>query len=174
MRGGKSYKKGKKADQDGDDAEEKIIYLDKEPDQMVGRLMRLLGDLNTQVYCEDGIVRVCKICRAIKKKVRFKVGDVVLISLRDCEVANVDLKKGVRGSRGDILDRYHPAQYQQLLSEGISHVIFAAMETVDGVVTELNAGNKVDLKAIKKENDLFADDDSVSSAEMDDAAIDDI
>lgn len=174
LRGGKAFKKGKKADHDEDEIE-KIVYIDRQPDQMVGRLTRLLGDLNTQVYCQDNKLRVCKICRSIKKKVRFKVGDVVLISLRDCEVSQADLDKGIRSDRGDVLAKYHPEQYAQLKSEGIPHTLFAQMETVDGIVTDLGAGKAVDVSKIKKEEDLFANDsDSESEGELEDADIDKI
>jgi initiation factor 1A len=167
QRGGKAYKKGKKADHDDSDEEGNIVYIDKQPDQMVGRILRLLGDLNTQVYCEDGKLRICKICRAIKKKCRFKVGDVVLVSLRDCEVPKADAAKGVRGSRGDVLAKYHTAQYDQLKKDGIPDAIFTKLEGSDAV-----SGDTVDASKIVKEEELFGDDSE--SEELDDDAIDNI
>ena len=168
MRGGKSFKKGKKKDQDEED-EDTVVYIDIQSDQFVGRLIRLLGDLNTQVYCQDGKLRVCKICRAQKKKTRFKIGDVVLLSLRDCEVSNGDLEKGIRGSRGDIIGKFHPAQYPQLVASGINHSVFSQMVTLDGIVAALDAGQTVDLNKIKKEEDLFVDGKEESSDDSDDS-----
>jgi initiation factor 1A len=84
IRGGKSYKKSKGKTKFGED--EEVAYLEIAKDQMVGRILKLLGNLNATVYCQDNKQRICKICRSIKKSVRFDMGDVVLISLRDCEV----------------------------------------------------------------------------------------
>jgi initiation factor 1A len=174
LRGGKNFKKGKKSAQ-AEENEENIQYIEKEPDQMVGRLVKLLGNMATQVLCEDNVLRICKIASSLKRKVRFAVGDVVLVSLRDFEVPAPLLKEGVRGSRGDICGKYNPLQYQRLRDAGINHAIFAQMETVDGIVTSIDVGEKADTSKVEKKEDLFADDSSSeSSGDMDDAAIDDI
>lgn len=77
IRGGKSYKKSKGKTKFDDD--DQVAYLEIAKDQMVGRILKLLGNLNATVYCQDNKQRLCKICRSIKKSVRFDVGDVVLI-----------------------------------------------------------------------------------------------
>jgi initiation factor 1A len=173
QRGGKAYKKGKKADQDDSEDEGNIVMIDVQPDQMVGRILRLLGDLNTQVYCQDGVLRVCKICRSIKKKVKFKVGDVVLISLRDCEVPKADLEKGKRGSRGDVLARFHSAQFDKLKQAGIPDALFTKLEGSDEMAGA-GAGDQVRPENIRREEELFGADSDSDSEEMDDDAIDNI
>ena len=112
IRGGKGYKSGKGKSKLGEN--EIVEFIEIQPDQMVGRLVKLLGDLNAMIYCQDNKQRICKICRSVKKSVRFELGDIVLISLRDCEVPKSELANGVRGSRGDILDKFHPYQYSEL------------------------------------------------------------
>jgi len=112
IRGGKGYKSGKGKSKLGES--EEVEFIEVQPDQMVGRLVRLLGDLNAMIYCQDNKQRICKICRSVKKTVRFEVGDIVLVSLRDCEVPKSDLAKGVRGDRGDILDKFHSYQFSEL------------------------------------------------------------
>jgi len=112
IRGGKGYKSGKEKSKLGEN--EIIEFIEIQPDQMVGRLVKLLGDLNAMIYCQDNKQRICKICRSVKKSVRFELGDIVLVSLRDCEVPKSELANGVRGSRGDILDKFHPYQFSEL------------------------------------------------------------
>ena len=157
MRGGKAYKKTK----GGGDPDE-IIDLTKESDQMVGRIMRLLGDLNTSVFCQDNKTRICKISMGIKKKIRFFIGDVVLISLRDCLVSKADLDAGKRSDRGDILGKYHQAQYNQLKAEGITPYLFAQTETIAKMSEKFDAGDERGALAIGEAStgdDLFETED---------------
>ena len=88
---------------------------------------------------------------------RFSVGDVVLISLRDCEVPKADLEKGVRGNRGDILDRFHPKQYAELKESGVNHSIFAQMESITAIASKLESGDIAGAQAIADtaEEDIF-------------------
>lgn len=154
IRGGKAYKKSKGKSKLEDDA---VVYLDKGSDQMVGRIVRLLGNLNAQVYCEDNKQRICKISRGIKKHVRFEAGDVVLISTRDCEVPKADLEKGLHSDRGDILDRYHPQQYDQLKEEGISSAMFVTLTKVSEIASLLAKGDIAGAEAVAAgaDDDLF-------------------
>ena len=148
LRGGKAYKKGKgKADDDEND-----VFIDKQSDQMIGRLVRLLGNRNTSVYCEDKVTRQCRISTGCKKSARFDVGDVVLLSLRDCDVSAAELAKGVRGDRGDILAKYNPLQFTQLKKAGVNAQIFSAIDTVNAMASAAAAGGKEeDIDAIANE-----------------------
>jgi initiation factor 1A len=171
IRGGKGYKSGKDKKKHGES--ENIEFITKGPDQMVGRLVRLLGDLNAMIYCQDNKQRVCKICRSVKKSVRFEVGDVVLISLRDCEVPNEQLIAGVRGSRGDILARYHPYQYSELKNEGLNPYIFGNIETVSEISKLIGEGKEADAEkfaqaAAQAEDDDIFDRDAEEEEEDDD------
>jgi initiation factor 1A len=155
IRGGKSYKKSKGKTKFGEDQD--VAYLEIGEGQMVGRIVKLLGNLNATVYCQDNKQRICKICRSIKKSVKFEVGDVVLISLRDCEVSTAELQSGVRGDKGDILDRFHPKQYKELLDTGINSAMFLTLDTVAEIVTKLNNGDESGVKKLVEnaEEDIF-------------------
>jgi translation initiation factor IF-1 len=155
IRGGKSYKKSKGKTKFGEDDE--VAYPEIASDQMVGRILRLLGNLNATIYCQDNKQRVCKICRSIKKSVRFEVGDIVLISLRDCEVSNDELAKGIRGSRGDILDKFHPKQFKQLKDDGINAAMFLTLDSVNEIATKYEKGDEKGALAIAEnaEEDIF-------------------
>lgn len=146
LRGGKSYKKSKGKTKLNDD--EKVVYLEIAEDQMVGRILTLPGNMNATVYCQDNKKRLCRICRAIKKSVRFEIGDIVLISLRDFEVSTADFDKGVRGSKGDILDKFHPAQFKELKAKGITPSMFLTIDTVKEVANMMESGNEAGAMAL--------------------------
>jgi initiation factor 1A len=159
IRGGKGYKSGKGKTKLGDD---NVVYLERQPDQMVGRITRVLGDLNTSVYCQDNKQRICKICRSIKKTVRFEVGDIVLISLRDCEVSAAELAEGKRGDKGDILNKYHPYQYTELKNEGIHPHFFTDIKILTEMSNLIKDGKeqaaiKLGEKATQEEEDDIFD-----------------
>lgn len=156
LRGGKAYKKSKGKSKAGDE-DAKIVFIDKEEDQFIGRITRLLGNLNVQVYCDDKKQRICKIRTGIKKKMRFEVGDIVLVSLRDCEVSVGDLDKGIHSDRGDILAKYHPQQFASLKEEGVNPLIFAHLDTIHTVTSLIEDGKEAAADAVMKEavDDFF-------------------
>lgn len=159
IRGGKGYKSGKGKSKLGEC--EDVEFIERQADQMVGRILRKLGDLNMTVYCQDKKQRICKICRSIKKSVRFDVGDTVLISLRDCDMPKSELAEGKRSDRGDILARYHPYQFSELKKEGINPQLFMNMETLAEMSKLIEQGknseaDKFAEKAVEDaENDIF-------------------
>jgi len=155
IRGGKSYKKSKGKTKFDDD--DQVAYLEIAKDQMVGRILKLLGNLNATVYCQDNKQRLCKICRSIKKSVRFDVGDVVLISIRDCEVSTAELAKGVRGDKGDILDRFHPKQFKELKEAGVNPAIFLTLSSVNEMAVKVENGDLAGALALAEtaEEDIF-------------------
>lgn len=146
LRGGKAYKKSKGKSKLGEDGD--VVFIDKQSDQMVGRIVRLLGNRNTSVYCEDKKVRLCKISSGCKKSARFEVGDIVLLSLRDCDISAAELERGVRSDRGDILDKYSPLQYAQLKKEGINPHVFATIDTVIGIASKTESGDIAGAEAL--------------------------
>jgi initiation factor 1A len=156
LRGGKAYKKSKGKSKAYEELAN-IIFIEKEEDQYIGRIMKLLGNLNVQVYCEDKKQRVCKIRSGIKKKVRFETGDIVLISLRDCEISAADLNSGVRSDRGDIIAKYHPHQFASLKDEGVNPLIFANLDMINRVTTMINNGEHAAADAIMMDSvdDIF-------------------
>lgn len=88
LRGGKAFKKGKKAKPVGEGGESHVQRFEK-PDRSQGvdyaRVMRALGSRRMLCFCNDGAERVCKIRGALCKgprRQKIEVGDIVLVSYR--------------------------------------------------------------------------------------------
>lgn len=130
LRGGKAYKKSKGKSKQEDIREKDAEFIEKAEDQFVGRITKLLGNRHVNVYCEDKIDRNCRIRTGIKKKeTRFDIGDVVLISLRYCDMSAADLEKGLKPDLGDVLAKYGLQQYESLKEEGINPAVFAHLDS---------------------------------------------
>jgi translation initiation factor 1A len=120
--GGKNYKKGKHTD-------DEPVMFEKLPDQMYGRVIRLLGGCNAIVYCNDNRERLCHIRGSMRKKVWLATGDIVLISIRDMtrfgENVNVD--------RGDICAKYDPRLFAKLryTDKSINEKLFTVIEKTE-------------------------------------------
>jgi len=156
LRGGKAYKKSKgKSKAYGEDTD--IVFIEKELGQLVGRITKILGNLNVSVYCEDKIQRICKIRSGIKKKVRFETGDIILVSLRDCEVSASDLEKGIRSDRGDVIEKYNPRQYSSLKEEGVNPLLFVNLDKIQMVTDLIDNGQVSAAENLMKESedDIF-------------------
>jgi translation initiation factor 1A len=113
LNGGKKYKAGKHSD-------EKPELHEIGKDQMIGRIIKHLGDRNLTVFCNDGKERICHIRGAMtKKKCKLEIGDIILFSFRDED-------------RGDILAKYSREVYSQLKKEqGVNSKLFLAIESFD-------------------------------------------
>jgi len=115
VKGGKNYKKGKHSDS-------VPAYIERVAGQMVGRVVRILGNRNMLTYCNDKKMRICHICGKMKGRVFVGAGDVVLLSLRDF---------GEETDRGDIIGKYPPEHYSTLRKEdGINPNVFLKLETM--------------------------------------------
>ena len=116
-KGGKNYKKGKHHDATP-------IMLERTEGQMPARIVRLLGNRNMLVYCNDRKMRICRICGKMKGRVFVGVGDIVLTSLRDF---------GEGTDRGDIIGKYPAEQYSSLKKEeGVNPNLFLKVEGMKG------------------------------------------
>jgi len=113
LKGGKKYKAGKNTD-------EKPELHEIGHGQMVGRIIKNLGDRNLMVYCNDGKERICHIRGSMtKKKCKLEIGDIILFSFRDED-------------RGDILAKYVREVHSQLKKEeGINQQLFITIESFD-------------------------------------------
>jgi translation initiation factor 1A len=87
--GGKKGKRGKK--NPDADTERVLVFKDTLELQEYGQIERLLGNCRCEVKCIDGISRLGHIRGTMRKKVWIKVGDIVLISLREYEDAKCDI-----------------------------------------------------------------------------------
>lgn len=101
--GGKSYKK--KSNNDFQTRE--LVY--KEEGEVYGVVLRLLGCSNIQVYCLDSKKRTCHIRGKLKSRVWIRVGDVVLVSLRDF-TSEDDV--------ADVTHKYSPEEVKELRKYG--------------------------------------------------------
>ena len=131
QQGGKNYKKSKHST--GETA--KLQEADVSEGQLYGRILKVLGNRNFQVYGNDGRTRICKVCGAMTKRVWLAVGDLVIFSLRDFEVsAKVKGEDRLKqADRGDIIYKFD----QSLLGKakklaGINQNLFLQLETADG------------------------------------------
>jgi initiation factor 1A len=132
-KGGKNYKKSKHA------GDEPVVY-ECLPDQMYGRVIKILGNSNTLVYCNDNKERICHIRGNMRSKVWINVGDIVLISVRDFKEEST----GVRG-RGDICAKYDTRIIYKLRQRdsSINPLLFANMENGgDGAKKHDNPDNE--------------------------------
>lgn len=118
-KGGKNYKKGKHA------TEAPIVYECLEG-QMYARVIKVLGNCNMLVYCNDGRERICHIRGNMRKKVWMGTGDMVLISVRDFG----NEKAGELG-KGDICAKYDPSVISRLRQRdpSINPKLFLNIET---------------------------------------------
>lgn len=165
-KGGKGYKKGK-----GDEVA--LEFIDIQEGQYMARAIRLLGSRNVLCYCDDNVLRICHICRNMKKyRVWVETGDVVLISLR--HFSDVDTKTI---KRGDIIAKYAPEQLRLLKKEGkVNERLFMKLED-RGVMIDAVGEDMTDETMIvdAKEDDLFdyddEDDEASGSEEKDEPTI---
>lgn len=141
FKGGKHYKK--KAKTDGDSAA--ALMIERQADQQVARVTKVLGNRNMQCYCNDNKVRICRVRGKLRNRVYIEQGDVVLISLRtladgsDSEEATAaaeakpDRDNASKPDRGDILAKYPLETHSKLKKEdGVNPKIFMQIEAMEG------------------------------------------
>jgi len=143
LKGGKNYKKMKHSQG------AKPELHDIGEGQMIGKVMRLLGDRQAQVYCNDNVERICKIRGKLRKKVWIATGDIVLLSLR---ILNMTLREEEEDSddtiaeaapatsscsKGDILAKYDPDVYSKLKKlDGVNKKLFGGTYDVASAADE--------------------------------------
>jgi translation initiation factor IF-1 len=99
--GGKRYKKGKKGG--GEQINIKMIEIDSADGQMIGRVLRVLGNRRFLVHGNDNIVRNCRLCGSLRKSDWVSVGSIVLFAKRDLNAA--PLIKKEETSKGNEEDK---------------------------------------------------------------------
>jgi translation initiation factor 1A len=121
-KGGKNRKKGK-----GDVQEVKRELVFKEPGEEYAIITKLLGSCNVRVECADKEERDAHIRGAFRKKVWMRVGDLVLVSLRDYQ-----------DNKADVIHVYKPDEMRMLKSYQELPENFGASSAVltDDVTTE--------------------------------------
>ena len=124
--GGKKYKAGK----GGGNEVIEMHDINWEEGQMPGRVIRVLGDRNMLVYCNDNLERVCHIRGGLRKKTCLvEVGDVVLLSIRS---EGMRATEGNAKLKGDILDKFARETHRLLKrDEKINARLFVQVEQMD-------------------------------------------
>jgi len=140
QKGGKNYKKSKHVS-----AGFKPTMIDRQPDQMYGRIIRNLGQCRLLVYCNDNRTRMCHIRGSMRKKVWLGLGDMVLISKREFEKAPTVGTDELEN--GDIVAKYDADLLSTLRKlPDINKRLFMRLETMDGkVLEEIGRKNESDL-----------------------------
>ena len=129
-KGGKQYKKKAKGT-----GEQGLIMIDRQPGQQIARVIKILGNRCMSCYCNDSVIRVCRVRGKMRGREYVEKGDVVLISLRTFESGDEDDRTG------DILAKYsHETHYILKREEGINQKLFAQLDLLDGTrLSELGA-----------------------------------
>lgn len=138
LKGGKNYKKMKHG---AGPAKPELHEIGE--GQMLGRVLRLLGDRQAAVYCNDGIERHCRIRGKLRKRVWIATGDMVLISLRilecgeesdeDADTDDVSFSAATlrNAKKGDILAKYDAEVYGKLKKlEGVNKRLFDGIDAI--------------------------------------------
>ncbi|NBR60233.1 MAG: hypothetical protein EBT86_01040 [Actinobacteria bacterium] len=125
LKGGSGYKRKKK----GGGLEDKITIADMEEDQIFGRVVKILGNCNMLVYCEDSRERICHIRGKMRSRMFVHIGDIVIISKRDFE----KVEPG-KLPRGDICHKYDTKHHSALRRKfpDINPDLFANMDLKNG------------------------------------------
>jgi translation initiation factor 1A len=136
QQGGKNYKKSKHSTGDT------VVRLEEAgPEELYGRVIKILGNLNMNVYCNDNKIRICKVRGSMRKRVWINIGDLVIISLRNF-AAEEDKKAMTEAERklidrGDIVHKIDPNLHSKAKKlQGINQKLFIQLENTDGKVLE--------------------------------------
>lgn len=155
LRGGKAYKKHKKAPATSERA---VKFSPKEEGQDYARVVRLLGDRRAECFCNDGVTRIGKfrggICRGPTKQI-IEIGDIILISLRDFEAESKACPKAC-----DVLSKYNRTEWRDIESEeGIHPQLMGTQKVEDEGFTFGEEGDqgsedekKPETKVVEKED----------------------
>lgn len=160
LTGGKNYKKTKHSS-------EKPKYVEKSDDQLFGRVLQILGNRNTLVFCNDNEIRLCHIRGSIRKDMWINVGDVVLISVRELN------DKSEKYQKGDILHRYDRDFYSKLKKEkGFNEKLLLNLETADPTQLKRFKELKFTNSVVNNDDEDIFEHEKVDDKELDDEEID--
>ena len=103
-KGGKKFKKGKKNNQYN---EKTLIYRNPKDLQEYAKILKVNGSGRYQVFCFDGTERLGICAGTIKRKFRFSIDDIILISKWDFQ-----------DSKCSIIHKYDDDEVHKLKSQG--------------------------------------------------------
>lgn len=124
-KGGKGYKKGKHSTDTGP----KMMEWDDSQGQMLGRVLKKLGDRRFRIFCNDNKERICKLCGSMRKSDWVDEGALVIIGVRELSNARADSKVV---DLGDVLAVVDPRLYGKLKKlPNQNQLLFHNLESVD-------------------------------------------
>ena len=122
-KGGKGYKKGKHG------ADSAPVFLERESDQMYGRVLRSLGNRRFRVFCNDQKERICRLCGSMRKSDWVEEGRIVILSIRQLGTATTAATAAKEDEVGDILAIIDPRTYNKVRKEdGVNSVLFVGAQ----------------------------------------------
>lgn len=86
---------------------EKREFPMREDGQLYARVSKMVGGGRLLAMCDDGVERPCKIRGSMMGRQWVAVGDVVLVSTRDCDEC-----------KADVLFKYHASEVESLRKWG--------------------------------------------------------
>ncbi|KAJ2559312.1 hypothetical protein EV175_000399 [Coemansia sp. RSA 1933] len=98
----KNQRRGK--NDDGKVFKGELIF--KEEGQEYGQVTQVLGNGVLDVSCSDGVNRRAQIRGRMKRKTRFAVGDIILVSLREYEDNKSDVIHRYEANEARLLKQY--------------------------------------------------------------------
>ena len=103
-----SKKKSKKSNKryKKESAKEGKDLMFKETGQEYGQVLKMLGNGRCDVYCFDGVKRLCHIRGTMRKKVWVNPGDIVLIGIRDFQKHKADIIQRYNSDESSSLQAY--------------------------------------------------------------------
>jgi len=136
LRGGKAYKKHKKAPAESERAAK---FSPKEEGQDYARVVRLLGDRRAECFCNDGVTRIGKFrgggCKGPTQQ-KIETGDIILISLRDFDSEESKALRDPNAEKAvskacDVLSKFSRADWRDIESEEGIHPQLMGTQTVE-------------------------------------------
>lgn len=123
--GGKKYKSSKHGENTAE-------FHEIADGQIVGRVIKNLGNRNLMIYCNDNKERMGHIRGGLRKKeARIEVGDIVLMSMRG-DGMRVMGDDADANNRCDILAKYEREVHRILKkTEGVNPKLFTELERMD-------------------------------------------
>jgi initiation factor 1A len=158
VKGGKNYKKAKHGGATGPE------FLECELGQQYGRVIRILGNMNTIVYANNGNRYFCHIRGGMRRKVWINSGDIVVISQRD-ELGSTSHEVIGALERGDIIGKVDSSHYGLLKkNDSFNQRLLLPLETL---LSENGSGHVYDPAAAGKSM-KDADEDILKGEDEDD------
>lgn len=163
FKGGKKYKSSKH-----DNSSAECHDVDESQGQMIGRIIRVLGNRNMLLYCNDKVERIAHIRGGLRKKhAKLELGDIVLFSTRGDGMRIAGHSSSDSKERGDILAKYEREVYSQLKKmKNINPRLFTSVETEDFKTRGQGTGDDFGFTFEQEEEE--DDDDEDSEEEGDD------